>query len=141
MEPLRTGILGAARLAEAGIVAPANGLGARLVGLAARDRVRAEGFAAQHGVERVFDTYEQMIEDSSIDAIYNPLANALHGPWNTGRGNCPNPYLGLDATVVTFTVDSAKRSVVGCDDREWVPFLQTVAPESHRSRLRRGDAR
>jgi predicted dehydrogenase len=82
VEPLRIGILGAARIAEAGIVAPAKALGARLVGVAARDRVRAEGFAAQHGVERVFDTYEQMIEDPSIDVIYNPLANALHGPWN-----------------------------------------------------------
>jgi len=44
--PLRIGILGAARIADDGIVAPARALGHELVAVAARDRTRAKAFAA-----------------------------------------------------------------------------------------------
>jgi hypothetical protein len=60
---------------------------------------------------------------------------------STGGRNYPSPHLEVETIVVTLTADSAKRSVVGGDDREWVPFSERVAPESHRPRLRRGSAR
>lgn len=82
MEPLRIGILGAARIAGRAIVEPAKLTGARLVAVAARDAARAEAFAAEHGVERVHATYQDLLDDPEIEAIYNPLANGLHGPWN-----------------------------------------------------------
>src|SRR3954451_5400220 len=49
MEPLRIGILGAARLSGRAIVEPAKLTGARLVAVAARDARRAEAFAAEPG--------------------------------------------------------------------------------------------
>ncbi|GAB3932411.1 Gfo/Idh/MocA family oxidoreductase [Kribbella albertanoniae] len=82
MEPLRIGILGAARIAGRAIAEPARLTGARLVAVAARDRDRAEAFAAEHGVERVHASYDDVLADPEVEAIYNPLANALHGPWN-----------------------------------------------------------
>jgi predicted dehydrogenase len=82
MEPLRIGILGAARIAGRAIAEPARLTGARLVAVAARDTERAEAFAAEHGVERVHASYEDVINDPEVEAIYNPLANGLHGPWN-----------------------------------------------------------
>ena len=82
MEPLRLGILGAARIAPDSIVTPAGLTGARLVAIASRDRRRAEAFAAVHGVERVLDSYAEVIADPAVEAVYNPLANGLHGPWN-----------------------------------------------------------
>ncbi len=82
MEPLRIGILGAARIAGKAIVEPARLTGARLVAVAARDADRAGAFAAEHGVERVHATYDDLIADPEVEAIYNPLANSLHGPWN-----------------------------------------------------------
>jgi predicted dehydrogenase len=81
-ERLRLGVLGAARISERAIVPSAHDTGTRLVAVAARDRSRAEAFAAQHGVERVHDSYAEVIADPDVEAIYNPLANALHGPWN-----------------------------------------------------------
>lgn len=84
MEPLRIGILGASRIAELAIVKPARLKGVRLVAVAARDRNRAEAFAQRHGVERVVETYEDVISDSEVDAVYNPLANSLHPIWNIG---------------------------------------------------------
>jgi predicted dehydrogenase len=79
---MRIGVLGAARIAAAAIAAPARLTGARLVAVAARDRARAEAFAAEHGVERVLDSYADVLADPAVEAIYNPLANGLHGPWN-----------------------------------------------------------
>jgi predicted dehydrogenase len=81
-EPLRIGVLGAARISELSIVGPARTTGARLVAVAARDRTRAEAFAAQHGVERVADSYAELVDDPEVEVVYNPLANALHAPWN-----------------------------------------------------------
>jgi predicted dehydrogenase len=82
VEPLRVGVLGAARIAELAIVSPARTTGDRLVAVAARDRSRAEAFAAEHGVERVLDSYPDVVTDPEVEVVYNPLANALHGPWN-----------------------------------------------------------
>ncbi|MDQ0381899.1 Gfo/Idh/MocA family protein [Amycolatopsis thermophila] len=82
MEPLRIGILGAARIAGTAIAAPARETGHRLVAVAARDRQRAEAFAAAHGVERVTGSYEALLADDEIDVVYNPLPNGLHGRWN-----------------------------------------------------------
>ena len=82
MEPLRIGVLGAARIAELAIVEPARSTGQRLVAVAARDRGRAETFARAHDVERVHDSYADVLADSEVEVVYNPLANALHAPWN-----------------------------------------------------------
>lgn len=82
MRQLRIGILGAARIAENGIVGPARATGCRLVAIAARDSERAKAFAARFGVERVAASYHEVIDDPDIDLIYNPLANSLHAPWN-----------------------------------------------------------
>lgn len=81
-EPLRIGILGASRIAELSIVRPAAATGHRLVAVAARDAARARTFADTHGVERVHATYDDLLDDPDIEAVYNPLANVLHGPWN-----------------------------------------------------------
>ncbi len=82
MEPLRVGILGAARIAPLSIVAPAGLTGTRLVAIAARDRARAEDFGRSHGIERVLDSYADVVADPEVEAVYNPLANGLHAPWN-----------------------------------------------------------
>jgi predicted dehydrogenase len=80
--PIRIGVLGAARIADLAIAAPARVTGHRLVAVAARDRRRAEDFAQRSSVERVLDSYAGVVADSGVEAIYNPLVNALHGRWN-----------------------------------------------------------
>ncbi|WP_030622065.1 Gfo/Idh/MocA family protein [Streptomyces sclerotialus] len=81
-EPMRIGILGAARIAERALVTPARTAGHRLVAVAARDHARATAFARQHGVERVARSYADLIADPEVEVVYNPLPNGLHGPWN-----------------------------------------------------------
>ncbi len=80
--PLRIAVLGAARIAPAALARPALEAGHRLVAVAARDRRRAEEFAGRFGVERVHATYRDVLEDPEVEAVYNPLPNGLHGPWN-----------------------------------------------------------
>ncbi len=80
--PVRIGILGAARIAPAALIKPAKDSGeVVVVAVAARDRSRAQAFADKHGISRVYDSYEALVADPDLDAVYNPLPNGLHGKW------------------------------------------------------------
>ena len=82
MPPLRIGTLGAARIAPAAIVRPAREVDeVEVAAVAARDRARAEKFATKHGIPKVHGTYDALLGDPDIDAIYNPLPNGLHAEW------------------------------------------------------------
>lgn len=79
---VRLGILGAARVAPVVLINPAKENAEVMVAaVATRDVSRAESFAAEYGIPRVHDSYEALIADPELDAIYNPLPNALHGRW------------------------------------------------------------
>jgi predicted dehydrogenase len=81
--PLRIGILGAARIAPMALIRPARSVPeAAIVAVAARDPARAEKFARKHGIARVAASYDELIRDPQIDAIYNPLPNSLHAEWS-----------------------------------------------------------
>lgn len=90
---LRIGVLGASRIAELAIVGPAQELGHRLVAVAAREPRRAQKFAEKHGVARVLASYADVIADPEVDVVYNPLANALHAPWNLAAVAAGKPVL------------------------------------------------
>lgn len=117
---LRIGILGASRIAENAIVGPAAELGHRLVAVAARDRGRAEVFADKYGVERVVGSYAEVISDPEVDVIYNPLANALHAPWNLAAVAAGKPVLSekpyarnrIEAAEVAAAADAAGVTVL-----------------------------
>lgn len=80
--PLRIGILGAANIAPMAMIKPARSVaGVEVTAVAARDREKARTFAARAHVPKVHDSYEALLEDPDIDAIYNPLPNGLHGVW------------------------------------------------------------
>lgn len=81
-DPVRIGVLGAARINDMTLFPPAEDIGARIVAVAARDRGRAEDYARAHGIERVVDGYQALIDDPEVEAVYNPLPNGLHTPWN-----------------------------------------------------------
>jgi predicted dehydrogenase len=80
--PLRIGILGAARIVPTALVAPARRVPeVTLAAVAARDTTRAAAFAKRHGIERVLASYDALLDDPAIDAVYVPLPNALHCAW------------------------------------------------------------
>lgn len=81
-QPLRIGILGASRIAPAAIIRPAQALGHDLVAVGARDINRATGYASEHGIERAYGSYQEVLADPEVEMVYNGLPNGLHGPWN-----------------------------------------------------------
>ncbi|MCP2165467.1 Gfo/Idh/MocA family protein [Goodfellowiella coeruleoviolacea] len=82
VDHVRIGILGAARIAPTALVRPARrSREARVVAVAARDPERARQFAGRHGIPVVHRDYQALLDDPSIDAVYNPLPNGLHGRW------------------------------------------------------------
>jgi predicted dehydrogenase len=82
LQPLRIGTLGASRIAPAALINPARkNEQIEVVAVAARERAKAEKYAQKHGIAQVYDTYEALIADPTLDAIYNPLPNNLHAEW------------------------------------------------------------
>ena len=49
--------------------------------VAARDVARAGAFAAKHGIAAAYGSYEELVADPELDAVYIPLPNSLHGRW------------------------------------------------------------
>jgi predicted dehydrogenase len=75
-------VLGAARIAPHALLKPARAVdGVEVAAVAARDRGRAQVFAAKYGVPTVHDSYAELVADPSLDAVYVPLPNGLHAQW------------------------------------------------------------
>jgi predicted dehydrogenase len=75
-------VLGAARITPSALIKPAkDNADVVVAAVAARDGSRARAFAAKHGIARVHESYEALIADPDLDAVYNPLPNGLHGKW------------------------------------------------------------
>src|SRR5262249_25885517 len=78
---LRWGILGVAKINERLVPAFGKARTAQLVAIASRsiDKVRAAASAS--GIPNAFGSYEAILADPNVDAIYNPLPNTLHAEW------------------------------------------------------------
>ncbi|MBD3649353.1 MAG: Gfo/Idh/MocA family oxidoreductase [Pseudomonadales bacterium] len=79
---IRFGTLGAARITPRALVYPClDEPRATIHCVAARDRGRAEGFAAHHNIPVVCGNYDEVINHDRVDAIYNPLPISEHRDW------------------------------------------------------------
>ena len=82
MPPLRIGVLGAARIVPTALLTPARSVPEVVItAIAARDPNRARAYAARHGIPRALASYDELVDDPDIDAVYNPLPNGLHCAW------------------------------------------------------------
>ncbi len=80
--PLRIGILGAANIARAFSKGVAPSETVKVVGVASRQADKAAAFAHECGIAKSYGSYEAMLADPEIDAVYNPLPNSLHAEWS-----------------------------------------------------------
>lgn len=114
--PLRIGVLGAARITPQALLRPARKVdGVRVVAVAARDPVRARQFAQRHGIATVHPTYDALLADPEIDAIYNPLPNSLHCAWSiraleAGKHVLCEKPLASNAAEAEQMADAARRT-------------------------------
>jgi len=78
---MRWGLLSTANINRK-LLAGAEGTSeATVTAVASRDGSRAEAFAREHGIETAHSSYEALLEDPEVDAVYIPLPNSLHVPW------------------------------------------------------------
>ena len=81
-DKVRWGILGVASIAVRKVIpAMQQGEWSEVVAIASRDGAKAAAAARDLGVARAYGSYEELLRDPDVEAIYNPLPNQLHVPW------------------------------------------------------------
>ena len=110
MHKLNWGVIGAARIATAKVI-PAMQRSAicQVAAIASRDAARAAAAAASLGIRKAYGSYEELLADPDIDAVYNPLPNHLHVPW-TIRAAESGKHV-LCEKPIALTVAEAKRLI------------------------------
>jgi predicted dehydrogenase len=115
VEMLRIGTLGTSRISQAALIDPAaDAAGVTVAAVAARDAARAEHYALRHGIAKAYGSYQELLDDPDIDAVYNPLPNSLHGPW-TLRAIAAGKHV-LCEKPFTQNADEAARVVQAAED-------------------------
>ncbi len=110
------GVLGAAKIAREKVIPGMRGCRSAYVSaIASREGGRAKEVAAALGIPRAFDSYEVLLADPEIDAIYIPLPNHLHAPWairalEAGKHVLCEKPIGLDAGEAKAIAAAAARS-------------------------------
>lgn len=80
--PVRWGVLGCARVFERRMVPGfTSAPNAELIAVASRTEDKAKATAEKHGIPRAYGSYEALLEDPELDAIFIPLPNDLHAEW------------------------------------------------------------
>ncbi len=104
-DAIRWGLLGTSRI-NIKLLRGASGTDtAEVVAVGSRSSATGEAFAAEHGIGKVHGSYEALLADPDVDAIYNPLPNSLHHPWTLkaiAAGKhvlCEKPYTRHPAQV------------------------------------------
>src|SRR5712691_256661 len=83
MQKVRWGVLSTADIATKQVIpAMQQGTYCEIVAIASRSLEKARAAAAQLGIPKAYGSYEELLADPEIDAIYNPLPNHLHVPWS-----------------------------------------------------------
>src|SRR5271156_38499 len=114
MGVVRWGVLGVAKIAtEKVIPAMQRGEVSRIAAIASRDPERARAAAAALGIPKAHGSYEALLADPDIDAIYNPLPNELHVPW-TERALAAGKHV-LCEKPIALDADEARRLVAARD--------------------------
>jgi predicted dehydrogenase len=79
---LRWGVLSTANIGLKKVIpAMQQGEYSTVAAIASRDLARAQEAAKALGIPKAYGSYEELLADPNIDAIYNPLPNQLHVPW------------------------------------------------------------
>ncbi|UPW01813.1 Gfo/Idh/MocA family oxidoreductase [Halorussus gelatinilyticus] len=75
------GVLSTANIGRAAVVPAIRNTDHDLLAVASRDAASADAFADEFGIPRAYGSYEELLADDELDAVYNPLPNALHAEW------------------------------------------------------------
>jgi len=129
MTRLRWGVLGVAGIATKKVI-PAMQKGdlTRVTAIASRDLARAQAAAPPLGIPKAYGSYEELLADPEIDAVYNPLPNHLHVPW-TIRAAEAGKHVLCEKPIALSSEEA--RTLLGVRDRTGVKIQEAFMVRTH----------
>ena len=130
---MRLGLLSTANIALQSLRAAASTSAVEFVAVASRDPLRAQAYALEHAIPRPYGSYEELLDDPDVDAVYNPLPNSLHHEWTLralAAGKhvlCEKPYSRRPPEVVE-AFDAAESAGLVLMEA----FMYRHHPQTHR---------
>jgi predicted dehydrogenase len=115
MRKIRWGVISTANIGLHEVLpAMQKGQYSQVTAIASRSLEKAQAAAQQLGIQKAYGSYEELLADPSIEAIYNPLPNHLHVPWSiqaleAGKHVLCEKPLGLDAADAMRLLEAARR--------------------------------
>jgi predicted dehydrogenase len=133
-DKVRWGVLGVAKIATVKVIpAMQRGACSEIVAVASRNLEKAQRAAADLGIPRAYGSYEELLADPDIEAIYNPLPNHLHVPWSIRAAEAGKHV--LCEKPVAMSVDEC-RTLIDARDRTGVKIGEAFMVRTHPQWLR-----
>jgi predicted dehydrogenase len=134
MKKVKWGVLGAASIAVRKVIpGMQKGAYSEITAIASRDKKRAEDAAGKLGIAKAYGSYEELLRDGEIEAVYNPLPNHLHVPWSVKAAEVGKHV--LCEKPISLTVAEAK-SLLAARDRSGVKIGEAFMVKTHPQWLR-----
>jgi predicted dehydrogenase len=134
IKKVKWGVLGAASIAIRKVIPGMQaGEWSEVVAIASRDKSKAEQAARSLGIPKAYGSYEDLLRDPEIEAIYNPLPNHLHVPWSIKAAEAGKHV--LCEKPLSLTVAEAKQ-LLAVRDRTGVRMGEAFMVRTHPQWLR-----
>src|SRR5438132_11263865 len=82
MSAVKWGIISTARINRLFLAGAGEAEGVELLAVASRDEARADQYAREHGFTRAYGSYDALLADPDVEAVYIPLPNSQHVEWS-----------------------------------------------------------
>ncbi len=126
---VRWGVLGAAKIATRRVIpATQRSQHGEVVAIASRDLAKARAVADAAAIPRAYGSYEELLADPDVDAVYNPLPNHLHVPWSVRAAEAGKHV--LCEKPIALTADEA-RTLIAVRDRTGVQIAEAFMVRTH----------
>jgi predicted dehydrogenase len=134
MKKVKWGVLGAASIGLRKVIpGMQRGAYSEISAIASRDKKKAEEAAGKLGIPKAYGSYEDLLRDPEIEAIYNPLPNHLHVPWSIKAAEAGKHV--LCEKPISMTVAEA-RTLLAVRDRTGVKIGEAFMVKTHPQWLR-----
>ena len=128
LSDMQFALLGTANIARHQFVPAIRQTDHEVVAVASREEARARSFADDLGVPDAYGSYDEMLSTEGIDAVYNPLPNALHAEW-TKRAADEGVHI-LCEKPLAVTAEEAVEMGAYCRERD-VTLMEAVMYRYH----------
>ena len=128
---IRWGVLGVAKIATVKVIpAMQQGTLSEVTAIASRELGKAQAAAQALGIPKAYGSYEELLADPDIDAIYNPLPNHLHVPW-TIRAAQAGKHVLCEKPVALTAVEATELIAVrdACNVKMGEAFMVHTHPQ------------